>query len=150
MVDGWHSTIATAHRMQTSSLYAHTPQLVVCKDARTNRKIIIVGSVHFNPASIALAKVTVENTPDLGAVVVESCEVRLKRYAKRKSYLTLCSILSFAHFACRFALRFTVKVETIASSVSTRLVSGGCLAVGDAGGSNIGIQSWSAYKPRRC
>ncbi|GMI14996.1 hypothetical protein TrVE_jg10973 [Triparma verrucosa] len=60
-------------------ILAHIPQVVTCKDIRTKSKVILVGSVHFNPASIALARKTVATEENLGAVVVESCEARWKR-----------------------------------------------------------------------
>lgn len=41
--------------------------------------MVLVGSVHFNPASIELARRTVLIQEELGAVVVESCEARWRR-----------------------------------------------------------------------
>ena len=55
------------------------PQTVVCRDARTQREVTLVGCMHYNPASIALAADCVREAPALGAVVVESCESRWRK-----------------------------------------------------------------------
>ena len=55
------------------------PQTVVTRDVRSGKMVTIVGCMHYNPASIALAARCVEESPRLGAVVVESCESRWRR-----------------------------------------------------------------------
>lgn len=55
------------------------PQTLVCLDAKSQQEITLVGCMHYNPASIALAAKCVAEAENLGAVVVESCEARWKK-----------------------------------------------------------------------
>ena len=59
-----------------------TPQVLRLRDATTGQEISLVGTVHYNPASVARAKDEVSSAIDrspLGAVVVESCTNRWGR-----------------------------------------------------------------------
>ena len=65
----------------TPSGGTRTPQVLRMRDAATRQEIRLVGTVHYNPASIARAKEEVTSTlaahdGRMGAVVVESCESR--------------------------------------------------------------------------
>ena len=58
-----------------------SPQVLRMRDATTNQEISLVGTVHYNPASVARSKEEVtlaleKNQQQLGAVVVESCQSR--------------------------------------------------------------------------
>lgn len=55
------------------------PQTVVVRDVHSKRYVTLVGAMHYNPVSIALAERCVEEQEGLGAVVVESCESRWRR-----------------------------------------------------------------------
>ena len=67
---------------------ARTPQVVRLTDARTRQRITLVGTMHYNPASVRRARSEVaavsaagagEPAQALGAVVVESCQARWTR-----------------------------------------------------------------------
>ena len=65
-------------------LALRTPQVLRFRDATTNQEISLVGTVHYNPASVARAKAEVglaldRNEQRLGALVVEACESRWNR-----------------------------------------------------------------------
>lgn len=55
------------------------PQLLEFQEPRTNVTVVLVGAMHYNPASIALAVDTVDRlgrSNALGSVIVEQCEIR--------------------------------------------------------------------------
>ena len=59
-----------------------TPQVLRLRDATTKQEISLVGTVHYNPASVARAKEEVNSAlarNTVGAVVVESCQSRWGR-----------------------------------------------------------------------
>ena len=60
----------------TAVLALRTPQVVRLRDATTKQQISLVGTVHYNSASIARAKEEVASVDGLGAVVVEACQSR--------------------------------------------------------------------------
>jgi hypothetical protein len=65
-------------------LALRSPQVLRFRDATTNQEISLVGTVHYNPASVARAKAEVglaleRNEQRLGALVVEACESRWNR-----------------------------------------------------------------------
>ena len=55
------------------------PQTVTLRDVHSKRDVTLVGAMHYNPSSIALAERCVQEQEGLGAVVVESCESRWRR-----------------------------------------------------------------------
>merc|ERR1719162_779826 len=58
---------------------ASTPQLLEFIEPETKVKVKIVGSMHYNPTSIQLAKNTIEKlgmVDELGSVIIESCDIR--------------------------------------------------------------------------
>ena len=58
---------------------ASTPQLLEFIEPETKVKVKIVGSMHYNPTSIQLAKNTIEElgmVDELGSVIIESCDIR--------------------------------------------------------------------------
>ncbi len=60
-------------------------QLLEFEEPQTGVKVILVGAMHYNPASIQLAKDTIErlgNENRLGSVVVESCDIRWNKTAE--------------------------------------------------------------------
>lgn len=68
-----------------SALAAVAPQLLEFQEPRTNVTVILVGAMHYNPASIALAANTVETLGQsnaLGAVIVEQCDIRWNKTAE--------------------------------------------------------------------
>jgi hypothetical protein len=68
-------------------------QLLEFQEPQTNVTVILVGAMHYNPASIRLAKETIQdlgNQNKLGSVVVESCDIRWNKTAElynEKPYL---------------------------------------------------------------
>lgn len=70
--------------LAATALSARTPQVLRLRDAATKQQIAIVGTVHYNPASVNRAKDEVSlaldrNGQKVGAVVVEACESRWTR-----------------------------------------------------------------------
>jgi len=58
---------------------ARAPQVLEFREPRTNVTVMLIGAMHYNPASIALAENTCRElgeSSSLGCVVVESCDVR--------------------------------------------------------------------------
>lgn len=56
------------------------PQLVEFVEPKTKTKVLLIGTMHYNPASIRMVEETIEDLAgknQLGSVVVESCEIRL-------------------------------------------------------------------------
>ena len=55
------------------------PQLVEFVEPRTKTKVLLIGTMHYNPTSIRMVEETIEDLAgknQLGSVVVESCEIR--------------------------------------------------------------------------
>ena len=55
------------------------PQLVEFNEPKTNTKVILIGTMHYNPTSIQMVKNTIKDLAEekkLGSVVVESCDIR--------------------------------------------------------------------------
>lgn len=67
--------------MTSDGAPTRTPQVIRFRDAVTKQQISLVGTMHFNPASIARAREEVlkQAKDKLGAVVVESCISRWNR-----------------------------------------------------------------------
>lgn len=68
------------HHLLLASLSVRSPQVLRLRDATTGQQVSLVGTVHYNPASVARAKEEValasKRDRSLGAVVVESCTSR--------------------------------------------------------------------------
>lgn len=64
------------------------PQTLTFRDAKTGVSVTLVGSMHYNPSSIALAASTVKNLKP-AAVLVESCPKRWERTMKKQARGTL-------------------------------------------------------------
>ena len=64
------------HHLLLASLSVRSPQVLRLRDATTGQQVSLVGTVHYNPASVARAKEEVaiasKHDRSLGAVVVES------------------------------------------------------------------------------
>ena len=72
-------TLAAAALAPGLKAPGRTPQVLRLRDATTGQEISLVGTVHYNPASVARAKDEVSSALDrstVGAVVVESCTSR--------------------------------------------------------------------------
>lgn len=68
-----------------SSSRLSAAQLLEFEEPQTGVKVILVGAMHYNPASIQLAKETIErlgNENRLGSVVVEACDIRWNKTAE--------------------------------------------------------------------
>jgi len=55
------------------------PQLVEFIEPKTKTKVLLIGTMHYNPTSIKMVEETIEDLAaknQLGSVVVESCEIR--------------------------------------------------------------------------
>ena len=75
-------TLAAAALAPGLKAPGRTPQVLRLRDATTGQEISLVGTVHYNPASVARAKDEVSSALDrstVGAVVVESCTSRWGR-----------------------------------------------------------------------
>lgn len=63
----------------TSPNNVKPPQLVEFKEPQTNTKVILVGTMHYNPTSIQMVKTTIQELAEeekLGSVIIESCDIR--------------------------------------------------------------------------
>ena len=72
-------TLAAAALAPGLKAPGRTPQVLRLRDATTGQEISLVGTVHYNPASVARAKEEVSSAlarSTVGAVVVESCTSR--------------------------------------------------------------------------
>ena len=69
-----------------AALALRSPQVLRMRDSVTNQEISLVGTVHYNPASVARSKeevrLVISQKEKLGAVVVESCTNRWERSAE--------------------------------------------------------------------
>jgi len=77
---------ATSRRLPRAlSAHVSAAQLLEFEEPQTGVKVILVGAMHYNPASIQLAKKTIEtlgNEDRLGSVVVEACDIRWNKTAE--------------------------------------------------------------------
>jgi len=74
--------------MKTSSLMAtensvferrNVAQVLEFKEPQTDVTVILIGTMHYNPASISMVRDTLENLANeekLGSVIIESCDIR--------------------------------------------------------------------------
>jgi len=63
----------------TNNNRRNPPQLVEFVEPKTNTKVLLIGTMHYNPTSIKQVEDTIDDLAQrgvLGSVVVESCEVR--------------------------------------------------------------------------
>ena len=104
-------TLAAAALAPGLKAPGRTPQVLRLRDATTGQEISLVGTVHYNPASVARAKDEVSSALDrstVGAVVVESCTSRWGRsleLAPQQSWLGL--------HVRRLAQRFVVLTKPL-------------------------------------
>lgn len=64
---------------ESSVLMVNPPQIVEFIEPKTNVKVILIGTMHYNPTSIDMVKETVDalgKQEILGSVLIESCDVR--------------------------------------------------------------------------
>lgn len=77
------SSSSTAfYSSSSSSSYSSTPQLLEFQEPKTNTTVILVGSMHYNPTSMNLAKTTIDKLGQenrLGSVLIESCDIRWEK-----------------------------------------------------------------------
>ena len=69
----------TGTRTRTSKEYPPRPQLVEFIEPKTKVKVILIGTMHYNPTSVRMVQDTVQKLAkqnSLGSVVVESCDIR--------------------------------------------------------------------------
>lgn len=86
----------------------HATQLLEFVEPETNVTVKIVGAMHYNPTSIALARDTVEElalTNSLGSVIIESCDVRWET-AKEMNPLLKKLLLSEMRAATDMAMEY--------------------------------------------
>ena len=63
----------------SSSWFPENRQVLTFVEPQTNVTVVLIGSMHYNPASIQLVEDTVEDlgaTNMLGSVIIESCDIR--------------------------------------------------------------------------
>eukprot|EP00977_Amphora_coffeiformis_P000002 scaffold5_cov169-Amphora_coffeaeformis.AAC.2 len=83
----------TTTRVWSATTAAGAPQLLTFQEPQTNVTVVLVGAMHYNPTSIALAADTVRELADkgaLGSVIVEQCDVRWNKtieLLREKPYL---------------------------------------------------------------
>lgn len=114
------------------SLTSGAAQVLEFEEPQTGIKVILIGAMHYNPASIKLAKETIETLASenrLGSVVVEACDIRWNKTAelyKDKPFLkkilnnemrTACdSALSFNRPVILGDQQINVTVEALKAS----------------------------------
>lgn len=62
-----------------SAWFPKNRQILQFVEPQTNVKVLLIGSMHYNPTSIRLVETTVEElgkTNQLGSVIIESCDIR--------------------------------------------------------------------------
>ena len=62
-----------------STLFPKNKQILKFVEPQTNVTVMLIGSMHYNPASIKLVETTVEElalNDQLGSVIIESCDIR--------------------------------------------------------------------------
>ena len=75
------SSMSSMSSMPSSSMssLSSTPQMLEFQEPTTNTTVILVGSMHYNPTSMNLARTTIDKLGKenrLGSVLVESCDIR--------------------------------------------------------------------------
>ena len=73
------NTLASALTPQVQTPPPWTPQVRMVVEPRTGTRVVLVGTVHHNPASIALARRIVDSEREhrnLRALLIESCPTR--------------------------------------------------------------------------
>jgi hypothetical protein len=72
------SSTSTA-KTTTTTTTTNPPQLVEFNEPKSNTKVILIGTMHYNPTSINMVQNTIQDLAEqdkLGSVIVESCDVR--------------------------------------------------------------------------
>jgi hypothetical protein len=101
----------TSGNRRGSVLSLPAAQLLTFQEPRTNTTVILVGAMHYNPASIRLARTTIEDLGTqnkLGSVIVESCDIRWNKMAElyeEKPFLKRL-LTNEMRTACDVAFRF--------------------------------------------
>lgn len=83
------------HRQTTLGATA-APQVLEFREPRTNVTVMLVGAMHYNPASVALAEDTcrkLAESSSLGSVVIESCNIRWEAAKEMKAKMPIVSKL---------------------------------------------------------
>lgn len=65
--------------LSLSSLFPNDRQILSFVEPQTNVTVMLIGSMHYNPASIKLVENTLDDlgqTNKLGSVIIESCDIR--------------------------------------------------------------------------
>jgi len=79
------TTSSSSSSITATSSRKEAPQLLVFTEPTTGVTVKLVGCMHYNPASIALTKTTIEELArnnQLGSVVIESCDIRWEQTKK--------------------------------------------------------------------
>ncbi len=74
-----YNTISDKSNNEKSTPAPKPPQLLEFREPITNTKVILIGTMHYNPTSVNLVRETIQKLGDnneLGSVIVESCDVR--------------------------------------------------------------------------
>jgi len=67
------------------SLSSSAPQILEFVEPKTGVQVILVGSMHYNPTSVQLARETIEGlgmSDRLGSVIIEACDIRWNKTAE--------------------------------------------------------------------
>ena len=73
------SSSVSSSSSSSSSWFPENRQILTFVEPQTNVTVVLIGSMHYNPASIQLVEETVEDlgaTNMLGSVIIESCDIR--------------------------------------------------------------------------
>jgi len=74
-----HRPFAFSTSLAAASSSSAPPQLVEFIEPKTKTRVLLIGTMHYNPTSIKMVQDTIDDLAangELGSVVVESCEVR--------------------------------------------------------------------------
>jgi hypothetical protein len=114
-----HTTATTVTATVTTRLQATVVpaalQLLQFQEPQTNVTVVLVGAMHYNPASIQLAESTIlylGKQDKLGSVVIESCDIRWNKTAElydEKPFLKTL-LTNEMRTACDLALSFNRPV----------------------------------------
>jgi hypothetical protein len=106
--------IHTATRLQVTTVPAAL-QLLQFQEPQTNVTVVLVGAMHYNPASIQLTENTIQylgREDKLGSVIIESCDIRWNKtaelYAEKPFLKTI--LTNEMRTACDVALSFNRPV----------------------------------------
>mmetsp|Transcript_5741 Transcript_5741/g.14347 ORF Transcript_5741/g.14347 Transcript_5741/m.14347 type:complete len:510 (+) Transcript_5741:297-1826(+) len=72
-------TLEESQRSSLAELFPQNRQVLEFVEPTTNVTVVLIGAMHYNPASIQLVEKTVDDlgaTNKLGSVIIESCDIR--------------------------------------------------------------------------